>query len=219
MNGSIQPGTLISRRDFIAAACVGVATLTLCPKNAFATQWGSQLTTSSGGVTYYYSCGIDGGANPVAHTKARSSQTVAAGTMKVQARLAQGMNGNVVASSKVKSNARGTSVSTSISKSSLASGFRSVGLVWIHDTPLSCTPIVAASLANELPINANGQTYGSAFDDEQGLTPDLLAVVADSGLEGYVLYEQFVDENAPDQIPVYDVEGETVIGTFTFGDK
>ena len=78
---------------------------------------------------------------------------------------------------------------------------------------------MAASLANELPINANGQTYGSAFDDEQGLTPDLLAVVADSGLEGYVLYEQFVDENAPDQIPVYDVEGETVIGTFTFGDK
>ncbi|MCL2076940.1 MAG: hypothetical protein FWH08_00855 [Oscillospiraceae bacterium] len=84
-------------------------------------------------------------------------------------------------------------------------------------------------------LNVFGQTYGSAMyaitvDDE----PDLILVVGDSGIEGYV-YKTDLDEDMPDSpeeaiqkqeelvkegvfsrtIPVYNKNGITKIDTFT----
>ena len=56
--------------------------------------------------------------------------------------------------------------------------------------------------------NESGQTLGTYLDAEQGSAPDLVGIVADSGLDGYAYWEQFDAE-----------DGTTQIGVFTFGDK
>lgn len=86
-------------------------------------------------------------------------------------------------------------------------------------------------------VNANGQTYG--VENSQG-TPDLLAVVATNGLQGYVettaldaadgttasrhftspaqaLQWQASRAGKSFEIPVYDSDGTTVIGEFVIG--
>ncbi|WP_281884058.1 hypothetical protein [Agromyces rhizosphaerae] len=91
--------------------------------------------------------------------------------------------------------------------------------------------------APEYPRNANGQTYGSAADaPAPGAEPDLILVMATNGIEGYVQKAELDDANgsaaaetftSPEQalawqeanshdryVPVYDRDGERVIGEF-----
>lgn len=68
-------------------------------------------------------------------------------------------------------------------------------------------------------MNENGQTLGTYDDAELGAVPDLVGIVADSGLHGYAYWEQFNTEDCPEVIPVYAKDGATQIGVFTFGDK
>lgn len=89
----------------------------------------------------------------------------------------------------------------------------------------------------EYPVNANGQTY---YNDTAGILsddyPDLVGVIATNGKEGYVYKEDLFDysPSCPEEavkymevlkelndqgiyfqiIPVYAVDGETVIGDF-----
>lgn len=84
---------------------------------------------------------------------------------------------------------------------------------------------------SDFPTNARGQTYGS---DAQAETlrdaPDLVAVVGDNGIAGFVLKHDLdgppirTPEDAvaweanlrqAPVIPVYDVEGERVVDSFT----
>jgi len=86
------------------------------------------------------------------------------------------------------------------------------------------------------PKNKNGQTYGSASDATSSKTrPDLIQAIGVDGTKGYVLKKDIEGEQpkSPEEaiaiqnsrppggrdIPLYDVDGETVIGVFHAGGK
>lgn len=92
----------------------------------------------------------------------------------------------------------------------------------------------------EYPVNENGKTYGVIANVMPDDYPDLIKVMATNGKEGYVRVEDFNDEyiaESPEDavrymeklrelneqgyylqvIPVYDIDGETVIGEFEIG--
>ncbi|MEY8460188.1 hypothetical protein AALA69_03555 [Eggerthellaceae bacterium 24-137] len=146
---------------------------------------------------------------------------MAANTMKAQAVIVKSLNNNIVKSSGVKTNVRGTSLVVTVTLSSLAAGYRSKGKVWYDGSGWKSCNIAAMprSLPPELPVNENGQTLGTYDDAELGAVPDLVGIVADSGLDGYAYWEQFNAEDCPEVIPVYAEDGATQIGVFTFGDK
>ncbi len=92
------------------------------------------------------------------------------------------------------------------------------------------------------PVNANGQTYGSSLEAVSVETePDLIAAIGIDGTEGYVLSKDLQEpspktpeeavaqtkeiekaalaakakgSNIVREIPLYDVDGRTVIGKF-----
>ncbi|WP_152570642.1 hypothetical protein [Paenibacillus tyrfis] len=84
------------------------------------------------------------------------------------------------------------------------------------------------------PKNKNGQTYGSAIDSTSSkMRPELISAVGVNGTKGYVLRKD-IDGEQPKSpaeaislqnsrspsgrdIPLYDVDGETVIGVFHVG--
>jgi len=83
---------------------------------------------------------------------------------------------------------------------------------------------------NQIPLarNDNGETYGVESEE---LQPDLIYVVADNGKDGYVRRadveagrrhqptnpDDAVNHNPkPFEVPVYQSDGKTVIGTFTW---
>lgn len=84
------------------------------------------------------------------------------------------------------------------------------------------------------PLNSHGQSYGSAADaPARGGEPDLIAAIASNGKRGYVKRidmesprpknpEEAValtkaNEGKTKTVPVYDQEGQTVIGEFVMG--
>lgn len=102
---------------------------------------------------------------------------------------------------------------------------------------LTFSPAIADSLsgANNVPApvyekNKNGQTYGSsAFANTPDQEPDLISAIGVDGTEGYILATDFngdqpkspaeaVEHNKklkPERkIPLYAVDGKTVIGEF-----
>lgn len=141
--------------------------------------------------------------------------------MQVRAAVVNETNLNIIASSKWTPNKLGTFVQAKVSSSSLNLGLRSCGKVIIAGISgqLWCNPIKPRSLPPELAVNENGQTLGTYLDAERGSAPDLVGIVADSGLDGYAYWEQFDAEDCPEVIPVYAEDGTTQIGVFTFGDK
>ncbi|EJL45347.1 hypothetical protein BAG01nite_47110 [Brevibacillus agri] len=88
----------------------------------------------------------------------------------------------------------------------------------------------------EFPINEQGQTYGSALNvTSLGAEPDLIKAYGVDGTLGYVRSEDLrgVKPKNPSEavaltkqlnakgsrhIPLYDVDGKTVIGQFSIGD-
>lgn len=90
--------------------------------------------------------------------------------------------------------------------------------------------------APNYPKNENGQTYGSAADASSPETePDLIRAYGVDGTVGYVLRKDLdgelpkkpeealaMQKNRPPggrDIPLYDADGETVIGVFHIGGK
>lgn len=81
------------------------------------------------------------------------------------------------------------------------------------------------TIQEETGVNANGQTYGSGWVDE---TPDLIKAVGAGGIKGYVYNADLLSlgdrtsltndpSEIPDSIPLYAVDGVTVIGEFLIG--
>jgi len=85
------------------------------------------------------------------------------------------------------------------------------------------------------PKNKNGQTYGSATDaPSPDMEPELIRAIGVDGTTGYVLKKDLDGERpkSPEEaiaiqnsrspggrdIPLYDVDGETVIGVFHVGE-
>lgn len=212
----------IDRRTFITSSGIACISLMLFPSFAAASPiWGTPLKKTVREVTYTYMSGLEMAATPRAYTKITSSKMVAAGTMQARAFVVKDPSMNIVTSSKWIKNARGTSVQASVSSSALKLGCRSKGKVQIKNVrgQLSCNPIRTRSLAPELSVNEHGQTLGTYEDVERGAVPDLVGIVADSGIDGYAYWEQFDAEDASDAIPVYAEDGTTQVGIFTFGDK
>ena len=71
----------------------------------------------------------------------------------------------------------------------------------------------AKTITTEWGVNANGQTYGTP--NENG-SPDLVAAQATNGEVGYILLDDTWREGSF-TVPVYESDGETVIGEFVFG--
>lgn len=211
---------LISRRSFVGLGIIACGSVLFQPKLAHGITWGGSKKTTVGSVTYTYSSGLDSGLKPTAYTKITASNSVSAGTMQAQAVMTN-LFGSVIASSQWVSNrAQASSLTAQLTISRPTAGYRSRGNVNCGGRKDFCDQSPAGySLSPGLPVNNSGQTYGTYGDVEAGAIPDLIAIVADSGLEGYALYEQFSAVDAPDSIPVYDVDGATQIGIFTFGDK
>jgi hypothetical protein len=86
------------------------------------------------------------------------------------------------------------------------------------------------------PENENGKTYGSATDATSPETvPELISAIGVDGTKGYLLKKDYDGEQpkSPEEaiaiqnsrppggrdIPLYDVDGETVIGMFHVGGK
>ncbi|GKV54491.1 hypothetical protein NCCP2222_04380 [Sporosarcina sp. NCCP-2222] len=83
------------------------------------------------------------------------------------------------------------------------------------------------------PINDNGQTYGPNMGDATIALgePDLLSALGENGKIGYVKKVdlegpqprtpaeavRLTKETKPREIPLYDVDGETIIGKFIVG--
>lgn len=86
--------------------------------------------------------------------------------------------------------------------------------------------------APKFPVNKNGETYGSNREvTVAGQEPDLILAIGIDGTEGYikskdlnkdqpnspeeaVAYMERMENSAPRKIPLYAVDGETVIGEF-----
>jgi hypothetical protein len=100
------------------------------------------------------------------------------------------------------------------------------------DTRWSLTSTYSTRTPTEWVVNANGDTYGVPKDD--GRTPDLIAVWATNGQQGYAydrdlnpqpmptspedaLAWQEAHPQTPRIVPVYTSDGVTVIGEFQVG--
>ena len=107
---------------------------------------------------------------------------------------------------------------------------------------ISSLPVVASSFSNQpnqevkttpvFPVNENGQKYGSLMDvDTPGQEPDLVKAVGVDGTLGYVKFEDMQGKlpknpeeaiamqnkrlkEGPKTIPLYAVDGKTIIGEF-----
>ncbi|WP_214627072.1 hypothetical protein [Paenibacillus agaridevorans] len=101
-------------------------------------------------------------------------------------------------------------------------------------TIISSIHIAGAKSLDFYPVNENGQTYGSDADATSAETrPELISAIGENGIEGYVLKKDLDGEQpkTPEEaiaiqnsrspggrdIPLYDVDGETVIGVFHVG--
>ena len=212
--------SIIDRRSFCVVMAAACAAIMLDPMVAHGTDWGRSLTYKTQGVTFTFRSGLEGGATKKAITSIVASKSVPAGTMKAQALLVGRLDAAVIASSGWKSNAKGASLSVSVTSKTLQSGYRSKGKVRCYGVGRSCAASPTGySVPSPLPKNESGQTYGAFDDVESGQIPVLIAVIADSGLAGYAYWDQFDAEDAPEAIPVYAVDGKTQVGVFTFGDK
>ncbi|MEC0226761.1 hypothetical protein [Paenibacillus alba] len=69
------------------------------------------------------------------------------------------------------------------------------------------------------PKNEHGQTYGSAEENTSvEMLPDLIQAGSMNGIKGYLLKKDYLGEPGRD-IPLYDVDGKTIIGSFHIGAK
>lgn len=222
MSNSIRY-TNIDRRGFLAAAGIATLAIFMRPTSAFATiiKWGTALKKTVGGITYTYKSGCSEGSDPCVYTQITASKTVSAGTMQARAIAIRETGLAIAAASTWMSNSKGTSLTAKKKTPAVTLGCSSRGQVKIKGVQghLTCNPVRARSAAPELPTNENGQTLGTYDDTERGSAPDLVGIVADSGLDGYVYWDQFDAEDCPESIPVYAEDGTTQIGVFTFGDK
>ncbi|MFJ7185065.1 metal ABC transporter substrate-binding protein [Lysinibacillus xylanilyticus] len=80
------------------------------------------------------------------------------------------------------------------------------------------------------PTNENGQTYGPDMGELMLDEPDLISAIGIDGTVGYVKKEDLngpqpktpeeavkLNEAKPREIPMYDVDGENIIGKFIVG--
>ncbi|WP_036746700.1 hypothetical protein [Paenibacillus sp. UNC451MF] len=69
------------------------------------------------------------------------------------------------------------------------------------------------------PENEHGQTYGSAQEATTvEMLPDLIHTGSMNGIKGYLLKKDYLGETSRD-VPLYDVDGKIIIGSYHIGAK
>lgn len=104
---------------------------------------------------------------------------------------------------------------------------------YTYTTPMSPyqQTFSARMLQEEYHVNDNNEIYGSEYIlNQYDIEPDLISSVGDNNIEGYVktVDLELKQPNSPEEaivymenlptervIPLYECDGETVIGTFT----
>lgn len=118
---------------------------------------------------------------------------------------------------------------------SLPKGSEEIEITAAEDASWRLTWAYVSTEVTEWGVNANGDTFG--VENENG-TPDLIAVIATNGRSGYAFADDLEAAGGPPptspedalvqqqerlgmtfSVPVYESDGETVIGEFVIGDQ
>lgn len=197
--------------------------------------WKTLCTLS--GVTYkgqsfvYAGSGASGNGVSWGSAWTQSSKAVGAGKLGAAARLYKS-NGALVKSTTPSYSGGTCAVHRATTSTYYGHGnFYAKGTSYVYNGngynsySLYSSPIQTAEHL-EPEVNDNGKTYGSEyFLNMQGIEPDLILAEGINGKEGYIkkddinreaktLDEAVVYDSSEYQIPVYDVNGTTIIDTF-----
>jgi hypothetical protein len=100
-----------------------------------------------------------------------------------------------------------------------------LGLVLVGCATDESPPAIAGEVTASqtvYPVNSRGQTYGSGDVADDRMLPELVEAYGDNGIRGYIAATDLRQSlRNPDDgvdaytVPLYDVDGVNVIGTFT----
>lgn len=224
---------VLSTLAIFALSAIFFGTLPVRAENS-----GSQIKTV-GGYTYtFYSQALSNSGSISFSTIAFSTQSTPANYVGAYARL-YSSNGNLVKATSWSYSATSLATGSMYSTSDTSKYYYSKGKVGFYNgngySTYDCysSPNIAPhSLEHphlDVTRNDDGQIYGSEyFLNQIGIEPDLIAAIGDDGTIGYVLAEDInvpgastLDEaesynaESDKEIPLYNKEGDTVIGKFT----
>ncbi|OAB25880.1 hypothetical protein PMSD_26835 [Paenibacillus macquariensis subsp. defensor] len=92
------------------------------------------------------------------------------------------------------------------------------GVMVFQSTYAKSTTNQSHTNSSNYPENEHGQTYGSAEEATSiKMLPDLIDAGSVNGIKGYLLKKDYLGE--PGDVPLYDVDGKTIIGSFHIGAK
>ncbi|MCV4231242.1 hypothetical protein OHJ21_08695 [Virgibacillus sp. LDC1] len=92
------------------------------------------------------------------------------------------------------------------------------GVMVFQNTYAKSTTSQSHTNSPNYPENEHGQTYGSAEETTSvEMLPDLIHAGSVNGIKGYLLKKDYLGE--PGDVPLYDVYGKTIIGSFHISDK
>lgn len=87
------------------------------------------------------------------------------------------------------------------------------GVMVFQSTYAKSTTNQSLTNSPKYPENEHGETYGSAEDATSvEMLPDLIHAGSVNGIDGYLLKKDYLGE--PGDVPLYDVYGKTIIGSF-----
>ncbi|WFB61589.1 hypothetical protein [Paenibacillus sp. BR1-192] len=93
------------------------------------------------------------------------------------------------------------------------------GVLGYQSTFAKSTNNQSPAIFPNYPENENGQTYGSVREATSvELLPDLIHVGSINDIAGYVLKKDYLGEPSRN-VPLYDVDGVNIIGSFHIGAK
>lgn len=92
------------------------------------------------------------------------------------------------------------------------------GVMVFQSTYVNSTTNQSHTNSSNYPENEFGQTYGSAEETTSvDMLPDLIHAGSVNGIDGYLLKKDYLGE--PGNVPLYDVDGKTIIGSFHISAK
>ena len=87
-----------------------------------------------------------------------------------------------------------------------------------QSTYVNSTTNQSHTISPNYPENEYGHTYGSAEETTSvEMLPDLIHAGSVNGIDGYLLKKDYLGE--PGNVPLYDVDGKTIIGSFHISAK
>lgn len=227
----------ISRRDFVGMTAIAIIAgcgMMAYPDMAYAgSAYGSQVSLSAGGKTYYGKCMVAASTTATGYAITSASSVVANGWIGAYVCLADS-NGRCRASKTAYSGSSTQyfNVQTSSVNAASGSSYHAYGTLYgwngsgYSSKPIPQTPnasrAAAAFAVDSYPVNADGLTYGSILSAEYvGEEPDLVSAVSENGVEGFVRIDNLKDpiprtpeeavalysEESSRTIPLVDLDG------------